>query len=291
MAQAPDSGGGGSTTSVCTISGTDIVSSLDNLMSRVERIETILSALLGMDITTAQLSDITSNAGILEDIAAVLANESGGWITDGTFTGVAISSLGWPFYNACTGEYEQWPIVTMQDGVLNFGLSSSGQACGSQVQQWNGASSVAFWATDALHTVDNNYSGFGAFNESNKYDPDGLTQKISSTVLHVTKTGFYLVTLGVKAAQGAGGTGRADVFVEINNSGYPPGMSYSGQQGSGVDIDVEKDLAYAQTFSSARLCWIENSADIDIGYSYESAANTGSFGNALVTFQLVKEVA
>lgn len=63
--QTADSGGGGSTSNICTITPSDIVSSLDNILQRLTTIEMILSQLLGVDITAIQLSDISQDAGSL----------------------------------------------------------------------------------------------------------------------------------------------------------------------------------------------------------------------------------
>ncbi len=62
---ALDSGGGGSTTSICVPTPFDQQQTIDNILARLTNIEQILSQLLGVDITTIQLSDITQNAGNL----------------------------------------------------------------------------------------------------------------------------------------------------------------------------------------------------------------------------------
>ena len=142
-----DTGGVTTTGGVCWTDPADMAGQVNSLMERVTKLEQILSLLCGMDITAAQLSDITSSAGTLTDMMAILSNINGGWVSEGTFTGTAISTLGWPFFNSCTGEMESWPVVTMQDGVMQFGLSETGQACGEQVEYWNGGGAAAAAAT------------------------------------------------------------------------------------------------------------------------------------------------
>lgn len=57
--------GGGSTTNVCPIGPQDQTGSIDNILSRLTTIETILSQLLGTDITAIQLSDISQDLGTI----------------------------------------------------------------------------------------------------------------------------------------------------------------------------------------------------------------------------------
>src|SRR5690349_20191258 len=57
--------GGGSTSSVCAITPADERAYFDNIAERLTRIETILSQLLGSDVTAIQLSDITQDMGTI----------------------------------------------------------------------------------------------------------------------------------------------------------------------------------------------------------------------------------
>lgn len=56
-------GGGGSTGGICIVTPSDQVGSLDNIITRLTILETIVSQLLGTDITAIQLSDISQDAG------------------------------------------------------------------------------------------------------------------------------------------------------------------------------------------------------------------------------------
>lgn len=70
--------GGGSTTNFCSTNPADQVGSIDNILSRLTAIETILSMLLGTDITAIQLSDISQDAGtLLAGIEGVLGSAVG----------------------------------------------------------------------------------------------------------------------------------------------------------------------------------------------------------------------
>lgn len=57
--------GGGSTTNFCSTNPADQVANIDNILSRLTAIETILSQLLGTDITAIQLSDISQDLGTI----------------------------------------------------------------------------------------------------------------------------------------------------------------------------------------------------------------------------------
>lgn len=58
-------GGGGSTPNFCSVTPADQAGNLDNILSRLTAIETILSQLLGTDITAIQLSDISQDLGTI----------------------------------------------------------------------------------------------------------------------------------------------------------------------------------------------------------------------------------
>lgn len=135
MTMTNDSGGGGGMTTtggVCWIDPADQQAYNNDILTRLTKIEKVLSLLLGMDISAASLADLSSSAGSLTDVMAVLSNAAGGWITDGTFTGVAISSLGWTLSDG-----NVFPVVTMVDGVLQFGFTQGGAAAGTLVDYWN----------------------------------------------------------------------------------------------------------------------------------------------------------
>src|SRR5690349_19975367 len=60
-----DNGGGGSTTNVCAITPGHQTGSIDNILTRLTTLETIVSQLLGVDISTIQLSDISQDMGTI----------------------------------------------------------------------------------------------------------------------------------------------------------------------------------------------------------------------------------
>lgn len=61
----PTDPGGGTTTNVCSASPADLAGQIDNIITRLELVEAILSQLLGVDISVIQLSDLSSDLGMM----------------------------------------------------------------------------------------------------------------------------------------------------------------------------------------------------------------------------------
>jgi hypothetical protein len=148
---------------MCWVSPADQAGNVDNLISRVERLEELLAQLLSGNVSASQLSDITPNAGVLQNMVATSSNAAGGWITDGTFTGVGISTLGWQMADGNT-----YPIVQMVDGVLQYGFNQAGGTTGS--------ASTSVWGQDSIASK--------TLNSTPTSYPLNLT---------ITQTGRYLV--------------------------------------------------------------------------------------------------
>lgn len=147
-----DNGGGGSTTNVCPIGPQDQVGSIDNILSRLTAIETILSQLLGTDITAIQLSDIsqdmgtilggTLGGGILSNIPAILAKQSVFAVSGGDrfiIPASVANNVSW----STTGEESDTGTYSLQSTSTSVnscaGLCSRGQMyfLGSDTFFWN----------------------------------------------------------------------------------------------------------------------------------------------------------
>lgn len=173
---------GGLAGGLCLVSPSDQAGMIDNLVSRVAYLEQVVSLILGHDITAGTLSEITDQLGTVTN--ATLINAANGWTTDGTFSGVAISTLGWVMADGNT-----YPIVSVNpDGSLNFGFSTTGAIAGQAVDAWNNNAAVA-----VDYGIAWNSTGLGAFD-----DTRGVTVTINQCSLagmqiemQVTQAGLY----------------------------------------------------------------------------------------------------
>lgn len=190
-----------------TSSQTQGVSS--NLERRVAAIEAVLSRLLGGNITANQLSDFTANGGVITDLVAVASNEAGGWITDGTFTGVGISTLGWVMSDG-----NAFPIVQMVDGKLVYGFNLDGSI-----------------STGTLGGTNYAYVGTGSYTSGSSQK--GAVSVTMNTLNESTNEGVvqFTTTIGGLYIACGGGTplwdtsGDEDWIVHVQ-SPQVPGMIY-----------------------------------------------------------------
>jgi len=208
-------GGGGE---LCLVSPSDMAGQIDNILTRLAKVEQVLSVLLGMDITAGSLDEISQNLGTMT--MATLINAARGWTTEGTFSGVAISTLGWKMYNPCTGQEENFPIViTNPDGSLNFGATENGTLCGSSVEAWNTA------------VTGSTLLDYGLFDyQGSVYQTRGTSISLSSVsagslgasaeiVANINQAGLYMAS-GM-AEQSTLGTGGGSRGVGLTWSGEP----------------------------------------------------------------------
>jgi hypothetical protein len=157
MALTPGDGGGGSTLggtagSICTISPSDTTAVLGNLVKRIEELEFALSQVLGANLHSNTLGDISSQVGWVYGVEYMgipgwTQTEYGTLIPPAGFT---MSGSGIQLYNSCTGEFEDYQAVVMdENGVLQWGASAAGNLCGAKVEEWNDA--AAGVAQDYAH--------------------------------------------------------------------------------------------------------------------------------------------
>lgn len=103
----PSDSTGGTGSNLCSSSPSDLQGQIDNLVTRIERIEIILSQLLGMDITAILLSDISSSIG---DVIAAAE-------------GIFGTSVGYAPYALQTGyDTRESTIIGDSDSVSLLGL-------------------------------------------------------------------------------------------------------------------------------------------------------------------------
>lgn len=119
-----------SSSDICSASPFDLDGQLDNILTRLDRVEQVLSELLGVDITTIQLSDITQNGGNILSLnlgSSALANivtqigKSNVFmisLSDTVLAGDNVTSIGY----SPTGEYTASSTVNSFAGASSSGL-------------------------------------------------------------------------------------------------------------------------------------------------------------------------
>jgi hypothetical protein len=151
MALTPGEGGGGVTmggtaSSICAISPSDTASTIGNLLERIEALELALSQVLGANLHANTLGDISSQVGWVYGVEYMgipgwIQTEYGTLIPPAGFT---LSGSGIQLFNSCTGEFEDYQAVVMdENGVLQWGASAAGNLCGAKVEEWNDAAANA----------------------------------------------------------------------------------------------------------------------------------------------------
>lgn len=194
MSVITDGGGGGSTSNICAISPSDMAGNIDNILTRLETVENILSQILGYDITANRLSDITDVLGWINNVTYMGTT---GWTL--TPAGTLIPPPGWTFLGSglTLSDGNTYSAVLMDsDGVLQYGFTTEGQVTGNAAV----GSAYGIWSSQ------NGYGGTNA-------DPDqiyfkGVTRlnqefstATSSSIIQRTETwrvdsgGLYLVTM------------------------------------------------------------------------------------------------
>ena len=83
-------GTGGGTTDLCNVSPFDQSGTIDNLIDRIEALETAVAILAGSDVSVEQLSDVSESLGWINDVT-YLGTE--GWTQ--TPSGTLIPPPGW----------------------------------------------------------------------------------------------------------------------------------------------------------------------------------------------------
>ena len=195
-----DVGGGlGTASSVCTISPADNEAIINNLIARIEKLEFDLSQVLGANLHSNTLGDLSSQVGWVYGVEYMGVP---GWIQTeyGTLIpppGFTLSGSGMQLYNSCTGEFEDYQAVVMDsDGVLRWGATAAGNLCGTKVEEWDNAASTIgnthFASLEPSYTASN-----GITVVSNNMGTSYATSEIT-----IAEAGYYRICGQSKASYG-----------------------------------------------------------------------------------------
>jgi hypothetical protein len=140
--EVPDDGGGSIPAGVCVPTPSDLEGAVYNLLARIKELEDKVAQQAATNVTADRLSDLAQQVGWVTDI---VYNGIGGFTRTEAGTlipppGVSLNTLGWELYNTCTGGYEPFPMVVMdENGVLQWGATTTGGLCGAKVEEWDDA--------------------------------------------------------------------------------------------------------------------------------------------------------
>jgi hypothetical protein len=125
----------GTDSGVCSISPSDLVGYVGNLINRVKDLEQKVAELAAGNVEVNQLSDLSQQVGWVGGVTYMGVS---GWTQTeyGTLippAGVSFSSLGFTLSDGNT-----YPMVVMdEDGVLQYGFTNTGQVSGASVSGRN----------------------------------------------------------------------------------------------------------------------------------------------------------
>lgn len=225
MAETPYDGGGGLTmggtaSSMCAISPSDLVGTIGNLISRIEDLEFALSQVLGANLHANTLGDISSQVGWVYNVEYMgipgwIQTEYGTLIPPAGFT---LSGSGIQMWNACTGEFEDYQAVVMDsDGVLQWGASAAGNLCGAKVEEWNGAALGGTLDYYIAAPAGHGSGSRGITLTSSTVTTSGGHIKSASYTLTVSRAGVYSIGASCifECNIGVGDTGTLEGEIEV----------------------------------------------------------------------------
>ena len=187
-------GGGGSTMQICAVSPLDQQGAIDNLVSRVEELERIVSELLGANLNANQLSDISQQVGWVYGITYMGVE---GWIQ--TASGSLIPPAGWTLSGSGilvdSDGVEYQGVLMDSDGVLQYGYTASGGVAGVLAEGYAKDTMVLSAASQTLDSF-NEALIFSAI----QFQSGSSISWNGSTTLTLDLPGTYIVTFRIESA-------------------------------------------------------------------------------------------
>lgn len=300
MALTPDSGGGvggsgdsvylsGSAASMCAINPSDLVGTLDNLITRIENLEKAVTQLLATNIWTNQLSDLSQQIGWVGGITYMGID---GWTQ--TEYGTLIPPAGFTLLgNGITlSDGNTYQAVVMgEDGVLQYGFGQTGPdgtftpVSGTMA---SGQNIAIIESDDPIQAATTSNSTTTAVLHL-KYDPANLIDlDDGDSTFQVTQTGIYYIsaTLTMNAYNAAGGV----CWLDWNITGQP--ASYGVNRADGVSIYLQSRATASNpaSQSAGKIVQISSSAlhSISTTFTHPTSSTTFIIGGVTIVVQLLK---
>lgn len=218
MAEAViDPGGGGTTSSICAVSPSDMMGQINNLVSRVEQLEQDVAELKALNIGAVQLSDFSASVGWVYDVVYMGIP---GWTQTpyGTLippAGMSLSSLGIVPPTI--------PGLSGGGGISNYLICNPSTA------------TITSNAPNISNVIASHGSSIG-------------TSHLSSGQIDITADGLYLVNIHLLADSFSAGSGYK--YMQVAASGMTAVRSYLYSNGS-PSTDTHKpdfDADFAMPF-------------------------------------------
>lgn len=247
----------GATGGLCTISTSDTVGLIDNLLVRMQNLERVLELLTGMNISTSSIDQISANLGTMTN--ATIINAARGWTTAGTFTGVAISTLGWTMSDGCS-----FPIVTVdEEGVLQFGLSDCGEVVGAGPELWSNSKSATLWTNSIVATGEVGPNIITANFEIYDDQTNLVVLANGGDNFYVTTTGWY--SLDITAEFSFTSTASKTLYLQWSTGANALTVPHNGQfaEGPGISVITHNTgggSSGTASTSSCKTIWLETGA-------------------------------
>jgi len=231
MPLVPDDGGG-STGSTCTTSPTDQQGQIDNMLTRIETLETLISQIIGEDISAIQLSDISQDVG---------------WVYNVTYMGI-----------------EGWTQTAAGTLIPPAGFTVSEILENAQANQLstNGGGGTSNWLAVEPASASLSGSGLNATADlSNVLYSKGSafgTSNLGTSTIDINETGYYHISvvmqLGVRSTAGStwmnvivkdSGNNAIKTVQDLygqhaapNNTNQTLNVSFSFEAIAGYDVEV-----------------------------------------------------
>jgi hypothetical protein len=215
--------GGGSANSVCAISPSDLVGTIDNLISRIEKLESTLSQVLGANLHSETLSELSQQVGWVYGVEYMGVP---GWIQ--TEYGTLIPPPGFTLSNGglTLSDGSTYQAVVMdENGVLQFGFgqTTSDGDFTAVTGAMASAQNIAILKTNdpILPTTTTTSSTFPTEITSD-YDPSSLVTIVGDHQFTLNQTGIYLLTstVAINAYTAVGGVGQFSWSISFQPVSY-----------------------------------------------------------------------
>lgn len=289
-----DSGGGGviqpggTAGTMCAISPSDNISTLGNLLSRIEKLELALSQVLGANLHASTLGDISSQVGWVYGVDYMGVP---GWIrTEAntlippagfTFLGAGLTLSDGNTYNA---------VYYDENGVLQFGFGTDGTISGSQAPPTKFA--IITKETDApiFNWVGGTDVEYPRLREL--YDPSNLVDidNDPSPMFIIQRSGYYNVSITANlSSTGISVFGASFGFMwDLTQTDYRDDPN--GARGPSLifTTDMGSNFNYA---SASRLMYLQSGSQNFVQAFYDANSGAGTFliGPPTITLHLIKE--
>jgi hypothetical protein len=290
MAESNGTGGytSGTASSICAISPSDLVGTIDNLITRIEKLESTLSQVLGANLHAETLSELSQQVGWVYGVEYMGIE---GWIQTeyGTLIpppGFTIASGGITLSDGSTYQ----AVVMDENGVLQFGFgetTSDGTFNAVAGAMAPGANVATLYTnTPIVNAAVINTSNVATINIGS--DPQDMISLPSSTTFQVSQSGWYLLTAtcNINAFNDASHDGLGLLFWTI--SGNPSPYGYYWAQGPSV-YRQSFLTSNTATLTSSRLMYVSSGATHTI--TGQAVKGTGTptitVGGAMLTLQLI----